>query len=668
MGKKLFLFAAAAVALASCTETDLSGDTSFAKESTSDAIQFSAKAGNSGVTRAVVAKNYSQGAIGNADGDFTTSLQKARFGVFAYHTSTGNYNPATVSSAPSNIAPNFMYNQELIYGSATTDGWVYDPVKYWPNGIDAANVANNPSNTATELNQAQRLSFFAYAPYMEQGTTATDGTKPTDVSAKNVQTPLTIDHDGDAGTAKVNNGIVAISDNTSTANVWVKYVMPVAEESKAVDLLWGVRGQKSYSETDGTNNTVDKLGNSYNINLTKQTVDEKVKFLFKHALTKIGGQTVTTEDKDGTPSGNDKIGFKIVADVDINTESTAEDHDDQAKYFGSDFDKAKTLITLKSIKIQDGKTATADAETSVTGITTNSGIFNSGWFNIETGQWSNQEVTGTGSTINIVAKSDATNQDNTDDADYSINPDIREATGYTKSGEAGPKKLVADGKTWDNAQKPTGIYTTAVPVFAQENIPGVTLIPGTNQDLYITVDYFVRTADPNLASGYSLVEQVISNKISLATLESNKYYTIIMHLGMTSVKFEAVVADWVTNNSDEFDEEGHVVDPATPTENESHIWLPSNVITSQNITINLAADATSSSVTLNSMEEGAYTSDKTDIIASGTVLSTETGHKTLSIGGLTANESTTETKTTVVTITDAASKVYTITIIQAIKP
>lgn len=567
--------AASAFVLTGCTETDLSSDTSLAKESTPSAIEFSASTGNAGVTRTVVAQDYQKGAIGNtADGDFTKSLKQAHFGVFAYHTTSGEYDPA----APTALLPNFMYNQELKYDDAEGSGvnaWVYDPVKYWPNGVDVANAANEPSNTATEKNTNQKLSFFAYSPFMPKsdftavgsGTAGTDF--PTALSAgtnfKTVASPT--------------NGIVAMTTNEFTGNVWVKYLMPNAYENEAVDLLWGVRGQKIYSETDGNNNTVDALGDNYNINLTKQTVGEKVKFLFKHALTKISGQTVTEEDVTKTPDSGDKIGFKIVADVDVNTEATAGDHDNQAAYFGSgsDFDKTKTLITLKSIKIQDGKTASDDDETSVTGIT-ESGIYNSGWFNIETGTWDNQKTTAPGSKIEIVAESKEANQTSDDDVNYSINPDIRDAASYGKYGGTEVKKLADGGVTWDDA-KPTGISTTAVPVFAKENIPGIMLIPGAaDQSIYITVDYLVRTADPNLSNGFTVVEQVISNKVSLASLKSNKYYTIIMHLGLTSVKFEAVVADWVTNNSSEFDEDGHVVDPATPTENESHIWLPSNVV------------------------------------------------------------------------------------------
>ena len=102
------------------------------------------------------------------------------------------------------------------------------------------------------------------------------------------------------------------------------------------------------------------------------------------------------------------------------------------------------------------------------------------------------------------------------------------------------------------------------------------IYPGTCP--YDYLDYFVRTADHNLATGFSEVEQVISNKVSLASLQPNKFYTIIVHLGMTSVKFEAVVADWQTNAGGTYNENG-TYSPSGSAANESHIWLPSNVVT-----------------------------------------------------------------------------------------
>ena len=244
--------------------------------------------------------------------------------------------------------------------------------------------------------------------------------------------------------------------------------------------------------------------------------------------------------------------------------------------------------------------------------------------------------------------------------DKVYNEKIKEI-GAKKNGAGGDgKELQSGNASWDASANPVGVTLTPTDVFCNENVPGLMLIPGGTATIYVTVTYVVRTADPKLNAGYSEVEQTITNAVSLASLESNKYYTIIMHLGLASVKFEAVVADWVSNDGTTFNENGTAIDPTTPTENREVIWLPSNVVTSQNISLSLAADATAATVTLNSMTAGAYTSDNTSVIANGTATA---GTNTLNIT-LTANDQATP-KTTTVKITDAGSKVYTITITQA---
>lgn len=551
MGKKLFLFAAAAVALASCTETDLSGDTSLAKESTSDAIQFSAKAGNSGVTRAA----YTSGTIGNDENTTKgiTALKDAQFGVFAYYTGAEDY----VIETPTPKEPNFMYNQQITWSASNPTAWIYSPVKYWPNGIDADNKKDNPSHTAVQK-EAGKVSFFAYAPYkgvdfFDAAYTETpDGKLPTGLA--------------EATTKKNNdatNGIKAMTTNDFTGNVWVKYLMPQANQSQAVDLLWGLAGKNYYNEADGEDPGL-KVGEDYNINLTKQKVDEKVSFLFKHALAKIGGAVSESEDIEGEP---DVCGFYVQVDVDEN------DKDDQPKYFGKGFDNKETLVTIKSVKIQDGKKASDDGTNGLTGVESN--LIQSGWFNIETGKWSKDADTYTqGATYELVADNSDADLTNTT---YTLNKKFKEVGSYGQSGSGATKKMLAGNTQWDTSE-PTGVTTTAQPLFCDENVPGLMIIPieGATSELYVTVDYVVRTADKNLKDGFTNVEQIITNKVSLGSLKPNKYYTIIMHLGLTSVKFEAKVADWTAKAEEAWDGDGK--DTSTGKDNEEKVWLPSNVV------------------------------------------------------------------------------------------
>lgn len=573
MGKKLFLFAAAAVALASCTETDLSGDTSFAKESTSDAIQFSAKTGNAGTTRA--------GDVGTIT---TASLKTGAhatsgFGVMGYNTGTTDWASST--------APNFMYNEQITWNAAGY--WTYDPVKYWPNGIDAANAVNKPSNTAVSTN-GDKLSFFAYAPWVDVA-----GSPSGDYSTTAIKTALKL---GDDATGKnafyatgcsdvsITSGIAAITANTVANDPEVFYYMPQAKIESSVDLLWGLRGSKQYQETDNTDNpnpAYTNLGSTYNVNLTKQDVPETVNFLFKHALSKVGGNTKSTT----STTGQQKCGLKVVVDIDGNGNGI-NGVDNQTLYLGKDFDNTKTLVTIKSVAVQDGASAYAD-RASQTNPDKNalpddpaipSDLMNGGWFNLAKGTWSavtivdnkGDKVTTdpSGATYNVKATTAGA------EGVYKLDKDIAEPTTAITG-------ILKDDKTeWtgdgSDVNKPSGVTTTAKNVYSDENdVPSLIMIPSgaTAQTLYVTVDYIVRTADSKLSNGYSEVEQIVTNKVSLTGLDVNKYYTLVMHLGLTSVKFSAIVADWAESDNATYDEDGTHDGDATAAE---EVWLPSNVV------------------------------------------------------------------------------------------
>lgn len=529
----------ASLALVGCSQVDDFNTNTDLSNNESNAISFGTYMGNAKETRA-----YTSGPITNdATGD--NSLKTAQFGVFAYHTSdatdaNANYNPTSVGSAPSNIAPNFMYNQQITWNASSPAAWVYSPVKYWPNGLDAAST--HEGTGASTQKEYQKLSFFAFAPYTATPSGTYSGSVPTGVTAAS-------DVFENANT----NGIKALTKNTFTGNVWVKYLLPNAQEDQAVDLLWGLRGSASYSETDNTP-SAGTIGTDYNINLTKQTVGEKVKFLFKHALAKIGGNTTTTENATIAAA---KCGFEIKLDVDGNN------GDSQSTYFGSSFTKTKTLVTVKEVRIMDAKIAYDNSYTSTA--YTSSGLLNSGWFNIETGTWDNTESIAPGATYNVVANNTDVDVSNTT---YALNPNIKDGTVSNAAG--------ADWNT-TNSGGAEGVEPTAKALFAEENIPALLLIPGSNSTFYVYIDYVVRTADANLDGGYSEVEQKITNRVEIngSNLESNKFYKIILHLGLTSVKFEAVVADWQTNASGTYAADGTYSPSGTA--NEEKIWLPSNV-------------------------------------------------------------------------------------------
>ena len=180
-------------------------------------------------------------------------------GVFAYY--TGN---STWASAGSGIVPNFMYNQYVEYRAVGLDGegndiygWTYEPLKYWPNDNQPADDVG-----ATGSVEHSYLSFFAYAPYVDV-------------------TPSSGNVTGDA-----TSGITAMTANSVAGAPKVTYTWKSGDIKGQVDLLWGTRGKASYDEADGTP-SAGTVGTDVNTDLTKQKTNEKVAFLFKHAMASV---------------------------------------------------------------------------------------------------------------------------------------------------------------------------------------------------------------------------------------------------------------------------------------------------------------------------------------------------------------------------------------------
>ena len=231
--KKLFLFAAmAATVLASCAKNEV-----FQKKTNQTPVNFGIYTGRMS-TKAVSATTYGQ--INTVD------LLKASsygFGVFGYYTEGANYS--------STCKPNFMYNQKVYWNASK---WTYIPIKYWPNEFN--------ETTATG-HQTDKLTFFAYAPYVEV----------LDADA----TPVTIS-DGAAGTpAAADEGIVSISKNNAEGDPTVTFKVPAAS-NKQIDLLWA----------DNSESTI--------IDLVKPVTGTATTFHFKHALSKLSLYPVVVVD------------------------------------------------------------------------------------------------------------------------------------------------------------------------------------------------------------------------------------------------------------------------------------------------------------------------------------------------------------------------------------
>lgn len=191
MKKKLFLglLAAAAVSFTACQKDEV-----ISEMPQDNTIGFGTYVGRDAQTKAVVTNI---GTMENAD--------YAGFGVFAYYTGATNYTDGQTSFAPS-----FMNNVNVYYQS----DWKYDNPKYWPN-------------------QTDKISFFAYAPYVQTA-----------------------------------NAIITDFSNTTTkADPVIKFATPV-NVNEQIDLLYA--NNKNQTQTGGT-----------------------VEFTFNHALSRIGFKVKT---------------------------------------------------------------------------------------------------------------------------------------------------------------------------------------------------------------------------------------------------------------------------------------------------------------------------------------------------------------------------------------
>ena len=97
-------------------------------------------------------------------------------------------------------------------------------------------------------------------------------------------------------------------------------------------------------------------------------------------------------------------------------------------------------------------------------------------------------------------------------------------------------------KTWEQIFTTAGVTTAPTSIFS--SVSPIMLIPGADQNIRVSISYYVTSKDANLSRGYTWIPQSVSKTISLGTLEMNKSYSLTLHLGLNSVKFTATVSDW----------------------------------------------------------------------------------------------------------------------------
>ena len=457
--KKLFFFAAAAAMFAACSSDD--GLTSQPQTAQQPAAQQAV--GFDAYTQRALTRAGLAGEDMDIDNLKKAVGEKGGFGVFAYYTNNNTYDGLTT--------PNFMYNQGVFWN---TDKWEYSPEKYWPN-----EYGENATSDDTD-----KVTFFAYAPYVALESAST----------------------GKVAAAEATSGIVGMSRNSAIGDPFVKYIADL-DPSKAVDLLWGVAdGDDAYGTStdvtwnpiDGTTDQTMTAGLPWKDVKRPSETDQKLKFTFKHSLSKLNVQVdayVDGTDATNAVADNTKIyirsitfnGFALKGALNLNN-TTAN------KPLWMDFNGANDLEVGEEITIYDGRKDGKEGAAAAT----------------------NEKLTGLN---DVLIQSDK----------YTLTPSFSATT--------------------------DGVTKTAVNLFNSTTATDAIYVIPTGETPKVTIVYDVETYDPNLSTLLSddkapgsSIENRISQTISFGTdavFEAGKFYTLKLHLGMNSVKYDAAVEAWV---------------------------------------------------------------------------------------------------------------------------
>lgn len=344
--------------------------------------------------------------------------------------------------------------------------------------------------------------------------------------------------------------ISALSRNNATGDPYVKYVVDTKPKT-SVDLLWGVAAVDYKTTWDGNNYTVkagapfidlvkpnQPVGQASTLTGTEITgpvdKDDKIRFNLRHALAKLS-VTIDYFDDATTPAGavgaleasqETKIfvreihigGFAMKGALNLNN-SNAGTTMVYTPGSGNPMPNWKAYDGLNEIDNEDEevwfKDGRRDGSEGVIGAAAN-----------------NEKYLG-------------------------LNPVIVQSSPYVLDVDA--SKKVVFNSVWSGVNK--GVTSTPVSIFGYDAAGGadmpIYVIP-RNQEIDVKIVYDVETVNPKLDNTLSdgvTKGSSIQNKISklssevfstLTKMEAGKWYTIRLHLGMTSVKVEASVTDWGT--------------------------------------------------------------------------------------------------------------------------
>lgn len=509
----------------------------------------------------------------------STAFPNYGFGIFAINTKTVGYTDHKVGTTPTLLSEyDFMFNENVTgttSGNSTT--WNCTTKKYWP----------NPTYESSE-EKPQYVSFFAYAPYVALTSPTTGNTQYTSTQS------------GIVGIDIYNNiksNITNTTFNSTDIDPVVEYNTVVGSNSgDLADLLWGTTGTNSNSYNYDASQTGDAYKNlnggkaltngkaDYKVNadLTKMVVGGTIGFNFKHALASIGMGKI------------DAVNDKVRTSSSAKTRATD----------GTTGLEEKNRISVRWIAVE----VLPNDGTSSTETTTTTAYPTHGYFDLATGNWAAKSGSGTNSfdPLYLIVPNKDTKNPSTDsktNAEKALD-EYNEFKGLTgnnaiskdnvnvvpMNGEINIGDLTSDyssyvaqggwNTTGDNIAKngvtttgasPLGTGATSFYVIPSAVIPSTTV---ATPSVKVTVDYDIVTPDANYDAsdedesgeegseegtaeqkgGFVASHQIQTQKVSgITSIEMGKKYTLNIHLGVTSIKVDASVDNWDTNNTQDAD-------------------------------------------------------------------------------------------------------------------
>jgi hypothetical protein len=394
------------------------------------------------------------------------------------------------------------YTDNKPYSETSLPNFMYNQQVTYESGWKYAPIKYWPNEFGinAESEGEDRLTFFAYAPYVK-------------VDPKTGR--LTNESVGSTTT-----GIVGMTSNTTTGNPYVKYCVDFVP-ANCVDLCWGVAGSelKAAQTVTATPQNNIEVGSAF-VDVIKPTTDDKIKFDFKHALAALNVQ--------------------IDADVDIAPNTAT--HTDKT------LDK-RTRIWVRSVTFEGF---------------TDKGALN--LYSEGTPQWFelsciNNAIGSTTVTVYDGRRDGKEGVAPASNEKYLINKALTQGGVYTKAN-------ATDGLEINSTY--VGVTNELANLFQSDVATDpIYVIPSTDK-LKITIVYDVETWDDNVA-GYlsdgnikgSSIENRITNKTAIFAdpMEAGKTYTVKLHLGMTSVKFDAAVSPWTAGGTQAVDLPQNTVTP-----------------------------------------------------------------------------------------------------------